>query len=257
MYETIRYEFRNGVARIELHRPDRLNAFTETMNQEILDALLAVEKDKAVRALIITGSGRGFSAGEDLKAASGEVDFGEVLRSRYNPMIKKLVGIEKPTVAAVNGTAAGAGMSLALACDFRIASDEAIFIQAFVNIGLVPDSGSLYFLPRLIGYAKALELTVLGEKIKADDALALGLVTKVVPAAELEEESWRFAERLAAMPTKAIGLIKRYMQRSFETRLDQMLEWEAFAQRTAGLTEDFREGVAAFIEKRRPEFRGR
>lgn len=184
------------------------------------------------------------------------MNFGDVLRKGYNPTIKKLVGLEKPTIAMVNGAAAGAGMSLALACDFRIASEHASFIQAFINIGLVPDSGSLYFLPRLVGYAKAMELAVLGEKIKAAEAKELGIVTKVVSAAELSDETKAFAERLASMPTKAIGLIKRYMHQSFETRLDQMLEWEAFAQRTAGLTEDHREGVKAFLEKRKPTYKG-
>lgn len=256
MYETIIYEANNGVGWLTLNRPEKLNAFTETVNKELVDVLKKVEREKQVRALVITGNGRAFCAGQDLGSVTEDVNFGDVLRKGYNPTIKRLVSLEKPTIAMVNGAAAGAGMSLALACDFRIASEHASFIQAFINIGLVPDSGSLYFLPRLVGYAKAMELAVLGEKVKAQEAKELGIVTKVVPAEELEEATRAFAERLAGMPTKAIGLIKRYMHQSFETRLDQMLEWEALAQRTAGLTEDYHEGVTAFLEKRKPTYRG-
>lgn len=256
MYETLLYSKENGVGRIVLNRPDKLNAFTAGMLKEMTDALKQVERDKEVRALVITGSGRAFCSGQDLGNVQGELNLKETLREGYNPLIQRLVGLEKPTVAMVNGAAAGAGMSLALACDFRIASENASFIQAFINIGLVPDSGSLYFLPRLVGYAKALELAVFGEKIKAEEALRLGLVTKVVPARALEETTKAFAERLAAMPTKAIGLIKRYMQKSFENDLAQMLEWEAFAQHVAGKTEDAKEGITAFLEKRKPIYRG-
>jgi len=256
MYETIDFNTENGVGWLTLNRPEKLNAFTFTMNQELTDALKRAEKDESVRALVISGSGRAFCAGQDLSSVQGEINLKDTLREGYNPMITRLVGLEKPTIAMVNGAAAGAGMSLALACDFRIASEHTSFLQAFINIGLVPDSGSLYFLPRLVGYAKALELAVLGEKIKADEAKALGLVTKVVPADELEGETRAFAERLAAMPTKAIGLIKRYMQKSFENPLDQMLEWEALAQHTAGQTEDAKEGITAFLEKRKPIYRG-
>ncbi|MGV3489581.1 MAG: enoyl-CoA hydratase-related protein [Tuberibacillus sp.] len=256
MYETLIYEVENGVGWITLNRPDKLNAFTMTMNQELVDVLKKAERDENVRVLVIKGAGRAFCSGQDLGSVTGEINLKDTLRKGYNPMIKRLVSLEKPTVAMVNGAAAGAGMSLALACDFRVASDRASFIQAFINIGLVPDSGSLYFLPRLVGYAKALELAVFGEKIKADEAKALGLVTKVIASDDLEAETKAFAERLAAMPTKAIGLIKRYMQKSFENDLEQMLEWEAVAQHTAGQTEDAKEGVTAFLEKRKPAYRG-
>ncbi|OZM58177.1 2-(1,2-epoxy-1,2-dihydrophenyl)acetyl-CoA isomerase [Lottiidibacillus patelloidae] len=256
MFETIKYEVKNGVAWLTLNRPDKLNAFTEQMNTEVGKAVKQAAKDKEVRCLVIAGAGKAFCSGEDLGSIGEETNHGEILRNRYNPMIMTLANFEKPIVAAINGAAAGAGMSLALACDFRIASEKASFIEAFIHVGLVPDSGNLFYLPRLVGHAKALELAVLGEKIKAEQAKELGLVTKVVPADSLEEETAAFAERLATMPTKAIGLIKRYLRESWESSLDEMLEKEAYAQRTAGLTEDHQEGVNAFLEKRRPQFKG-
>ncbi|MFC4619123.1 enoyl-CoA hydratase-related protein [Camelliibacillus cellulosilyticus] len=256
MYETVSFEKADGVGWLTLNRPEKLNAFTATMNREVTDLLKQVEKDDSLRALVITGSGRAFCAGEDLSGLKTDTHHGDLLRKRYNPMIQRLYTLEKPTIAMVGGAAAGAGMSLALACDFRIASEQASFLEAFVHIGLVPDSGSLYFLPRIVGYAKALELAVLGEKVGAEEAKAIGLVTQVVPSEKLREETAAFAGRLADMPTKAIGLMKRYMRQSFETRVDKMLENEAYAQRTAGLTEDHREGVAAFLEKRKPVYKG-
>ena len=257
MYETITYEINNQVAWLTLNRPEKLNAFTETMNREVIAVLKEAEANTEVRALVVTGAGRAFCSGEDLAGLKNELDHGELLRTRYNPMMKQWMKFEKPTIAAVNGAAAGAGMSLALASDFRIAASKASFIQAFVHIGLVPDSGSLYFLPRLVGYAKAVELAMLGEKVSAEDAKNLGLVTKVVSDEALYSETQSFAESLTRLPTKSLGLIKRYMHQSFETSLNQMLENEAFAQRIAGLTEDHREGVSAFLEKRKPKYKGK
>ncbi|TLS38098.1 enoyl-CoA hydratase-related protein [Pseudalkalibacillus caeni] len=257
MYETITYEVKNNVAWLTLNRPEKLNAFTEQLNKEITDAAKQAERDENVRCVLITGAGRAFCSGEDLAGVNEQMDHAEVLRKRYNPMVKKLASIEKPVVAAVNGVAAGAGMSLALACDFRLAKENASFVEAFIHVGLVPDSGNLYYLPRIVGHAKALELAVLGEKIKAPQAKELGLVTEVYTEEEWDEKVAAFAERLASMPTKAIGLIKRYLQKSWDSDLDEVLEMEAGAQKTAGLTADHHEGIQAFLEKRRPVFQGK
>jgi len=256
LFETILYEVRNGVAYLTLNRPDKLNAFTEQMNSEIQKALKQAAADDEVRCLVITGAGRAFCSGEDLGGVTEELDHGEVLRKRYAPMMKMLHRFEKPVVAALNGVAAGAGMSLALACDFRLASEKASFVQAFIHVGLIPDAGNLYYLPRLIGHAKALELAVLGEKVTANQALDLGLVTKVIAEDVWEQEVQAFAERLASMPTKAIGLIKRYMNESWHASFENYLEKEAHGQRIAGLTADHKEGVRAFLEKRKPQFKG-
>jgi 2-(1,2-epoxy-1,2-dihydrophenyl)acetyl-CoA isomerase len=256
MFETIKYNVENGVAWITLNRPDKLNAFIEQLNKEVTSALKEVENEDVVRAIVITGEGRAFCSGQDLADVKGETDFSNILRERYNPMITKLVALEKPVIAAVNGTAAGAGMSLALACDFRLLSEKASFIEAFIHVGLIPDSGNMYFLPRLVGHAKALELAMLGEKISAKQADELGFATKLIREEDWDKEVRAFAERLAAMPTKALGLTKRYLRRSWDCDLEEMLENEAYGQRVAGQTSDHQEGVQAFIEKRKPEFTG-
>jgi 2-(1,2-epoxy-1,2-dihydrophenyl)acetyl-CoA isomerase len=256
MFETINYEKRNLVAWIYLNRPDKLNAFTNQMHVELLQSLKQAEKDAEVRCIVITGNGRAFCSGQDLAGVNTEMDHAEVLRNGYNPIIKKIATIEKPIIAAVNGVAAGAGMSLALACDFRLVHEKASFIEAFIHVGLVPDSGNLYYLPRLVGHAKAMELAVFGDKISAAEAKELGLVTKLILKDAWDDEVAAFAENLANKPTKAIGLIKRYMQKSWSSNLDEVLENEALAQRTAGKTEDHLEGVQAFIEKRKPTFQG-
>ena len=257
MFETIQYEVRDHTAWITLHRPDKLNAFTDQMNKEVTKAVKKVKGDDTIRCLVITGSGRAFSAGEDLGGIEEDTDYAQILRDRYHPMLKEIANLEKPIVAAVNGTAAGAGMSLALACDFRLVSEKASFIEAFIHIGLVPDCGNLYYLPRLVGHAKALELALLGEKVSAHVAKELGLATKVFAEEDFLEEVTAFTDKLANMPTKAIGLIKRYMQESWELNLEQLLEKEAYAQQTAGNTEDHKEGVTAFLNKRKAVFVGR
>ncbi|MBE4909716.1 enoyl-CoA hydratase/isomerase family protein [Bacillus luteolus] len=256
MFETIKYEVKNSIAWLTLSRPDKLNAFTEQLNKEVQKALKLASNDQEVRTIVITGEGRAFCSGEDLAGVNDDMDHGEVLRKRYNPMLLELDKCEKPIVAALNGVAAGAGMSLALACDFRIASDKASLVQAFIHVGLIPDAGNLYYLPRIIGHAKALELAVFGESIKAEDALKLGLVTKVIPSDEWETGVEEFASRLAAMPTKAIGLIKRNLKASWHLDLPGFLEKDAEGQRIAGLSNDHKEGIQAFMEKRKPVFNG-
>ncbi|KZZ85576.1 enoyl-CoA hydratase-related protein [Bacillus sp. SJS] len=257
MYEAIKFETKNGVAWLTLNRPDKLNAFTAQMNKEITQALKGAASDEAIRCVVITGEGRAFCSGEDLGSIGEETNHGDILRNRYNPMVRALAAFEKPVIAAVNGVAAGAGFSLALACDFRIASEKASFIQSFIHVGLVPDSGNHYYLPRIVGTAKALELAILGEKVAAQQAKDLGLVYRVTEPELLQPEVTAFAERLAAMPTAAIGLIKRAIRDSFTSSLDDMLEKEAQYQRIAGLSADHREGTEAFLEKRKPQFSGK
>ncbi|MCE0451654.1 enoyl-CoA hydratase-related protein [Brevibacillus sp. AF8] len=259
MYETILYEVSEGVAVLTLNRPDKFNAFTAVMNKEITDALKQAQKDADVCCIVLTGAGRAFNAGQDLGDVSGEgdVDYGGFLRDRYNPMILQFQKTEKPIIAAVNGVAAGAGMSVALACDIRLASEKASFVNAFVNIGLVPDSGGCYFLPRIVGIGKALELAMTGEKVSAEEALRIGLVNQVYPAESFMEDALAYARKLALLPTKGIGLIKRTMYKGLELGLEETLEYEAFAQEAAGSTADHKEGVTAFMEKRAPRFTGR
>ncbi|MED3551976.1 enoyl-CoA hydratase-related protein [Cytobacillus praedii] len=257
MFETVKYEVNNQVAWITLNRPEKLNAFTEQLNKDLERAVKQANRDSAVRCLVITGEGRAFCSGEDLAGVKEDMDHGEVLRRRYNPMVMELHKCEKPIVAAVNGVAAGAGMSLALACDFRLLSEKASFIEAFIHVGLVPDAGNLYYLTKLIGHAKALELAVLGEKISAQMAADIGLATKVIPLDRWGIEVPAFAEKLAAMPTTAIRLIKKNLKASWDHSLEEGLEKDAQAQRIAGLTSDHREGVQAFLEKRNPVFTGK
>jgi 2-(1,2-epoxy-1,2-dihydrophenyl)acetyl-CoA isomerase len=257
MFETVTYEVRGNTAWLTLNRPEKLNAFNAQLNKDVQKAVKKASKDPNIRVIVLTGAGRAFCSGQDLEGVDEQTNLGDVLRTLYNPMVLEIEKCEKPIIAAVNGVAAGAGMSLALACDFRIASDKASFLQAFIHVGLIPDAGNLYFLPRLVGHAKALELAVLGEKIPAEEALRLGLVTRLAPADYFLEETAAFAERLAALPTKAIGLIKRNLKASWHENLEEFLERDAQGQRIAGQTEDHREGVEAFLSKRKPVFRGR
>ena len=258
-YETILYDLDEGVLTITLNRPDVLNAFNRKMTDEIQDALKKAERDPEARCIVLTGAGRAFSSGEDLKARQ-EGDgggFGSTLRERYNPIVLKMRNIEKPVLGAINGVAAGAGCSLALACDLRIASDKASFIEVFVRVGLVPDSGSSFFLPRLVGMGKALEMAFLGDPVGAEEALRLGLVNRVVPHDELHQATRELALRLAQSPTKAVGLAKRAMNRALTMDLDAVLEYEVHCQETAGASEDHQEGMAAFAEKRQAQFKGK
>ncbi|WP_282140725.1 enoyl-CoA hydratase-related protein [Cytobacillus oceanisediminis] len=257
MFETVKYEVAKGVAWISLNRPDKLNAFTEQLNKEVQQSIKQASRDKEVRCLVITGEGRAFCSGQDLQGVNEDMDHGEVLRRFYNPMVLELHKCKKPVIAAVNGVAAGAGMSLALACDFRLLSDKASFLEAFIHVGLVPDAGNLYFLPKLIGHAKAMELAVLGEKVNAQEARELGLATKVIPMEKWQDEITAFAERLAGMPTAAIAIIKKNLKASWESTLEECLERDAQGQRLAGLTIDHKEGVAAFMQKRKPVYQGK
>ncbi|MFQ5682149.1 MAG: enoyl-CoA hydratase-related protein [Candidatus Binatia bacterium] len=257
-YENIIYEKQNGVATITLNRPQALNAFTPPMNVELQDALKNADADKSIRCFLITGSGRAFCAGQDLKGRSREQrgSLGDSLRQMYNPIILRLRRTEKIVIAAVNGVAAGAGCNLALASDLRIASEEAVFIQAFVKVGLAPDSGGSFILPRLVGLSKAMELLLLGEPVNAREALRIGLVTKVIASAEFPKAAQEMGERLAAGP-RSIGLIKRAVNHAFLSDLENQLNYEAYLQELAGKSADFDEGVQAFLEKRSPNFTGK
>jgi len=258
-YRFLSYAVKEGVATITLNRPDVYNALNDEITFELQGALKAVTRDDAVRVVVLTGAGKAFCSGQDLKAVSTHNDrsFQESLRTRYNPIIRAMRGMPKPIVCRLNGVAAGAGCSLALACDIIVAAENATLIEIFVNIGLVPDSGSSYFLPRLIGMAKAFELCSMGNKVKAEDALAIGLVNKVVPAANLDAAVTEYTDYFARASTRAIGLIKKMLNKSATASLDEMLEYEAYCQEIAGRTDDHKEGVKAFMEKRKPVFLGK
>jgi 2-(1,2-epoxy-1,2-dihydrophenyl)acetyl-CoA isomerase len=247
-----------GVGTVTLNRPEALNSLTVPMKQELLAAFRRVERDTSVRAVILTGAGRAFCAGQDLRERlqPDAAPLGVELRERYNPIIRAMRSLPKPIVGAINGVAAGAGASLAMACDLRIAADTASFALAFGRVGLVPDSGATWFLPRLVGATNAVEIALLGDPVTAADALRLGLVGRVVAAADLATEARAIAARLAAGAPRAMALTKRALDTAWERDLDGALEYEAHLQDMAGRTKDHHEGMAAFLEKRQPRFSG-
>lgn len=259
MFENLLVDVQDGVATITLNRPEVFNAFNDAMSYELQAMLKELAKDDAVRILVITGAGKAFCAGQDLKASQGEKNrsLAGSLEKRYNPIIRALRNMPKPIICKLNGAAAGAGFSLALACDLIIANEEAILTEAFIAIGLVLDSGSSYFLPRVVGYAKAFEWSTMATKVKASEAAMFGLVNKSVPADLLDETVSHYASYYAQAPTKAVGLIKKMLNKSFCANLEDMLQYEAYCQEIAGRSEDMQEGVAAFLEKRKPLFKGK
>jgi len=261
--ETLIIEQHDHVNKITLNRPAALNALNDKMGEELLAALKEAEKNETARCLVITGAGRAFSAGEDVTgleerySKGSHPSLGEHLRKKYHPIITRIRNMEKPIVARLNGIAAGSGASIALACDIRIASEDAGLKQAFIGVGLVPDSGSSYFLTRMIGPGKALELIMTGKTVPAREAEQLGLINKVVPAAELDQHTDELAHKLANGPTKALGLSKRVVNRVSGLELPDALEYEAYSQDIAGRTSDHLEAVQAFLEKRQPKFSGK
>ena len=258
-YKFIKFDISDSpaVASITLNRPDVLNSFNRPMAKEMQDALDRCSEDKNIRAIYITGSGRSFCAGQDLEEATDpETKTGELVRETYNPIIRKIRNIEKPVVCAVNGIAAGAGANIAFACDITLAAESASFIQSFANIGLIPDSAGTFFLPRLAGFQRASAMVMLAEKVKAQQALEFGLIWKVFPDNQLQEESFSIAQKLSSMPTKGIGLTKRMLNKGLCNDLEAQLIMEEQLQREAGNSYDYMEGVTAFLEKRKPVFKG-
>ena len=257
-YQTLLYEPAEGVLVITMNRPDVYNAFNEQMKKDLNDALKEAEKDPNVRCVVIRGAGdKAFCSGQDLKEHAGSKrSLKESLEKHYNPMIRKIRTMEKPVIGMINGVAAGAGCSLALACDMRIMSASAKLIEVFIRIGLVPDSGSHWFLTRLTGMARAFEFAATGRDISAEEAERAGLVNRVVPAEQLQAETMALAKKFAAAPTKSIGLIKRILNKALSSDLDTILDYEACIQQIASETEDHREGIKAFLEKRTPKFMG-
>jgi len=260
-YDFLKVGTDQGVATIALCRPDVLNSFNRRMAQELQRSLTKAGEDSSVRAVLLTGSGRGFCAGQDLTEATGvdltSVDLGDIVKACYTPVVRSIRELEKPVVCAVNGVAAGAGANLAFACDIVIAAEEASFIQSFSKIGLVPDTGGSFFLPRLVGPARATALMFLAEKISAKKALEWGMIHDVVPATVLIDTATALARQLAAMPTRGLALTKKLINASLSNDLPSQLALEEEMQRQAGRTADYAEGVRAFLEKRKPTYTGR
>lgn len=261
-FEHILFTIEQGVATLTLNRPEQLNSFNAQMHKEVREALKQVRQNPEVRCLLITGSGRGFCAGQDLgdrNVAPGAAapDLGESIEKNYNPLIRALRDLPMPVICAVNGVAAGAGANIALACDITLAAKSASFIQAFCKIGLVPDSGGTWTLPRAVGMARAKALALLGDKLSAEQAEQWGMIWRCVDDESLQDEALKLARHLAAQPTYGLALIKRALNASASNSFDEQLDLERDLQRLAGRSEDYREGVAAFMEKRTPEFKGR
>ncbi|MFB3077083.1 MAG: 2-(1,2-epoxy-1,2-dihydrophenyl)acetyl-CoA isomerase PaaG [Lysobacterales bacterium] len=260
-FKTIEFNIDSGFATLTLNRPDRLNSFTTEMHEEVRTAMKIVHEDASIRCLLITANGRGFCAGQDLsdRAVStegGVPDLGESIEKYYNPLIESIMGLPKPVICAVNGVAAGAGASIALACDIVLAARSASFIQVFCKIGLVPDSGGTWNLPRAVSLARAKGLALLGDKLPAEQAEDWGLIWRCVDDDDLQFEARRLAAHFATQPTRGLGMIKKLLQESAANTLPEQLELEKNTQRMLGQSHDYREGVAAFLEKRSPEFKG-
>jgi 2-(1,2-epoxy-1,2-dihydrophenyl)acetyl-CoA isomerase len=261
-YQTISFEVSGGVARLTLNRPDRLNSFTVQMHGEVRDALSQLTNNSEARVLVLTGAGRGFCAGQDLGdravAPGGQgVDLGDSIENYYKPLVLTLRNLPMPVIGAINGVAAGAGANIALACDLVIAAKSASFVQAFSKLGLVPDSGGTWFLPRLLGNARAMGLALLGDKLPAEQAAQWGLIWRCVEDAELKSTVDQLATQLAAAPTRGLARTKQAIYESWSHSLEQQLDQERDFQRELGRTQDYAEGVAAFTEKRTPKFTGR
>jgi 2-(1,2-epoxy-1,2-dihydrophenyl)acetyl-CoA isomerase len=261
-YETILFEVADGYAVITLNRPERLNAFTAVMHAELRDALDRVSGDDDIRALILTGAGRGFCPGQDLNdRVMGDndappPDLGHTIETLYNPLVRRIRSLELPVICAVNGVAAGAGANIALGCDLVMAARSAKFIQAFCRIGLVPDGGGTWLLPHLAGRAKAMAMALLGEAVEAEEAERIGLIWKVVEDEVLMDEARKLAAHLATQPTAGLAAIKQLITAASSNSLDEQLDLERDTQRKLGHTHDYREGVRAFLGKRKPQFRG-
>ncbi len=256
---TILFNVRDAIARITLNRPDKLNSFNVQMHEELRDVLNAIEADGSVRVLVLAGAGRGFCAGQDLgdrAVNAGEMDLGASIENYYAPLVRRLRNLPLPVIAAVNGVAAGAGANLAFACDLVIAAKSASFIESFCKLGLIPDTGGTYFLPRLIGTARAMGMALLGEKVSAEQAEEWGLIWKCVDDAEFAGTVEKLAAQLAAAPTMGLARIKQAIYSSGQRSLDEQLDFERDTMRVLGRSADFREGVAAFLEKRPPKFAG-
>jgi 2-(1,2-epoxy-1,2-dihydrophenyl)acetyl-CoA isomerase len=260
-YENILFDISNGIAKLTLNRPDKLNSFTQAMHLEVRDALGRVKADKSARVLVLTGAGRGFCAGQDLSDRAVEpgakgVDLGESVEKFYAPLVMELRNLPMPVICAVNGVAAGAGANLALACDIVIAGKSASFIEAFCKLGLIPDTGGTWHLPRLIGLARATGLAMLGEKLTAERAEEWGLIWKSVPDEVLMTEAMALATHFSTAPTKGLAYTKKALQASYANTLPDQLKLEGEMMRELGYSHDYREGVSAFMEKRTPEFKG-
>jgi 2-(1,2-epoxy-1,2-dihydrophenyl)acetyl-CoA isomerase len=257
-FSFLNYKSQDGVATICLNRPEVYNALNDELTFEIQDALKLCSRDEEIRVVVLTGEGKAFCSGQDLKDSSDieNKSFSESLHKRYNPIITAIRNIPKPVICQLNGVAAGAGCSLALACDYIVAAEEATLIEVFINIGLVPDSGSSLFLPRLVGYTRAFELATMGTKLKAQEAFEMGIVNRVVPLEDLGKATDEVVTYYANAPTKAIGLIKKMLDKAYTSELSQALDYEAYCQEIAGRSNDYKEGVNAFLEKRKPEFKG-
>lgn len=260
MTKPITKQLENGVATLTFNRPEVFNSFNREMALLLQEELDTCAADDSVRAIVLTGNGKAFCAGQDLKEVTDpdlNPGFKKILEEHYNPIITKIRAIEKPIIAAVNGVAAGAGANIALACDIVIAHEKVSFIQAFSKIGLIPDSAGTFFLPRLIGFGKASALMMLGDKLSAIDAEKMGMIYKVTSLEEFQETVSSTAHKLAQMPTKALGMTKRLLNESMTNSLQEQLDLESKLQIEAAQSEDYKEGVAAFVEKRKPEFKGK